>query len=138
MLSITKSFHFEAAHRISDYDGACQYLHGHSYKLEVTISGKEMVKGDMLMDFKILKSLVNKIAIEPWDHALILKDNEINHSEFDHLNGKTYWMETEPTAERMVLHLSEQLAGLLPQGFSVRRVKLYETDSCFAEYENIH
>jgi len=134
MLSITKIFHFESAHRISDYEGTCQHLHGHSYKLEVSISGKQIGKGDMLMDFKILKSLVNSLVIEPWDHALILKDNGANRSDFDHMKDKIYWMQSEPTAERMVLWIVEKLSSNLPDELVLSRLKLYETDSSYAEW----
>lgn len=136
MLSITKIFHFESAHRISDYEGACQHLHGHSYKLEVSISGKQISKGDMLMDFKFLKSLVNSLVIEPWDHALLLKDNRANRANFDQLNDKIYWLKTEPTAERMVLWIVNKLSSNLPDELILSRIKLYETESSYAEWED--
>jgi len=136
MLSITKIFHFESAHRISDYKGACQHLHGHSYKLEVSISGKQIGKGDMLMDFKFLKSIVNSLVIEPWDHALLLKDNRTNRAAFDQLKDKIYWMKNEPTAERMILWIADRLSSNLPDELILSRIKLYETDSSYAEWED--
>ncbi|HSI76631.1 MAG TPA: 6-carboxytetrahydropterin synthase [Lunatimonas sp.] len=54
MLSIIKNFTFEAAHRISDYDGLCSQIHGHGYVLHVTVAGNDL-KMDMLLDFKVLK-----------------------------------------------------------------------------------
>jgi 6-pyruvoyltetrahydropterin/6-carboxytetrahydropterin synthase len=137
MLTITKIFHFEAAHRITDYRGACRHLHGHSYKLEVSISVDEMGEGDMLMDFKDLKELVNESVIRPWDHALLLKDNEGNHADFDQLVGKIYWMKTEPTAERMVLWIANKLAKGLPAPVQLTGLKLYETAGSLAEWNNI-
>jgi len=137
MLTITKIFHFEAAHRITDYRGACRHLHGHSYKLEVSISVDEMGEGDMLMDFKDLKDLVNESVIRPLDHALLLKDNEGNHADFDQLVGKIYWMKTEPTAERMVIWIANNLAKGLPAPVQLTGLKLYETAGSLAEWNNI-
>ncbi|HSJ67192.1 MAG TPA: 6-carboxytetrahydropterin synthase QueD [Anditalea sp.] len=137
MLSITKIFHFESAHRISDYDGACQQLHGHSYKLEVSISGNEIGRGDMLLDFKFLKSLVNSLVIETWDHALLLKDNGANRKDFSGLTDKICWMKTEPTAERMVLWIADKLSSNLPNELILSRLKLYETESSYAEWEDL-
>lgn len=136
MLSITKTFHFEAAHRITDYDGACRLLHGHSYKLEVSISGNLIGDSDMLLDFKDLKSLVTSLVMDPWDHALLLKNNVVNHSDFDHLNDKIYWMEEEPTAERMVLWIAEKLSNSLSEDLTLSKLKLYETENSYAEWHN--
>jgi len=64
MIRITKEFKFEMAHALHGYDGLCKNIHGHSYKLWVTIRGKTLheakhKKDGMLLDFDVLKSIVN-------------------------------------------------------------------------------
>jgi len=65
-----------------------------------------------------------------------LNDNRINDFGSGKLNGKNLWMLSKPTAERMVLYISGQLSAALPKGFSIKRIRLFETDSWYAEYEN--
>ena len=105
MITLTKKFEFEAAHRISNYEGPCREIHGHTYKLEVTISGPINPKTDMILDFKILKNLVKISVIEQFDHALLLKDNEENRKLFEHYSGKITWMKAEPTAEPVAVEV---------------------------------
>lgn len=74
---VTKIFTFEMAHALLNYDGDCKNIHGHSYKLHVTILGKplqnkEHPKNGMVMDFKALKTIVKAKIINPFDHALVL------------------------------------------------------------------
>jgi len=109
-LSVTKSFRFEAAHYLPDYDGKCALLHGHSYKLEVTLSGPLCDNG-MVIDFGDISRLVAPI-IEEHDH--------------NYLNRLYY----NPTAENMVISIG---AALRKQNGLVTRVRLWETETCYAE-----
>ena len=76
-IRLTKIFNFEAAHALMNYDGPCKNIHGHSYKLEVTIIGRPVKdesspKDGMVMDFGDLKEIIKKSIIEQFDHSLIL------------------------------------------------------------------
>ncbi|MBS9524472.1 6-carboxytetrahydropterin synthase QueD [Litoribacter ruber] len=134
MLSITKIFEFEAAHRISNYNGACKFIHGHTYKLHVTLTGNMIEGEDMVMDFKKLKNIVRNYILEPMDHALILKDTEENRDNYQNTDGKIFWMNTEPTAERMILWMADILIDKLPDRVRLQNLKLYETSTSFAEW----
>lgn len=136
MLSITKIFGFEAAHTISSHNGLCKNIHGHSYQLHITITGEISQDNDMLIDFKDLKTMVNKQVIEPLDHALILKVNEQNKAAFDHSTHKIYWLPYEPTAERLVMLIKEKLMQSLPDHLDIVQIKLYETNTSFATWNN--
>lgn len=115
-LSVTKGFHFEASHSLPDYDGACQRLHGHSYKMQVTVSGCVDNNTGMIVDFNILKSVVNKEVVDKYDHQ--------------HLND----FFPNPTAENMVWHIFKQLDRVFNKmGLTLDSVKLWETASSFAE-----
>lgn len=136
MITLTKKFEFEAAHRISNYEGPCREIHGHTYKLEVTISGPINPKNDMILDFKILKNLVKISVIEQFDHALLLKDNEENRKLFEHYSGKITWMKAEPTAERMLQGMADALQQLIPPHVHLNSLLLYETSDSFACWKN--
>lgn len=132
MLSITKIFHFEAGHALSDHKGLCRNIHGHSYKLHITITGKKNMH-DVLMDFKTLKKLVWDTVLKDLDHALLLKKNDINTFAAHNMVSKIFWMEEEPTAESMVGFIGASIKKVLPANISLTSVRLYETESCYAE-----
>lgn len=121
MITVTKIFMFEACHHLPHYDGDCHNLHGHSYKLEVTISGRIEAdtfnpKCGMIMDFKDLKKLVNRVAVDKYDHSY-LNDFFPN-----------------PTAEIMVGKIARDLMKELPEGTFLMSCKLWETTTSYAEF----
>lgn len=136
MITLTKKFEFEAAHRLSNYQGACKEIHGHTYKLAVTISGQIDEESDMILDFKVLKNHVKKAILDHVDHALILKDAKENRQIFQNYTGNIFWMTTEPTAERMLLWMVVQLTTILPPYIRLESLQLYETSSSFASWKN--
>ncbi|MDE7091463.1 MAG: 6-carboxytetrahydropterin synthase, partial [Bacteroidales bacterium] len=73
---MTKIFRFEMAHALPDYNGPCAHLHGHSYRLEVTLStgAAEIPTEGMVMDFSQLKRMVEETIIAQVDHALVLDE----------------------------------------------------------------
>ena len=80
-IRLTKEFNFEAAHSLEGYDGACREIHGHSYRLFVTIKGEPSCdsydpKQGMVMDFGLLKSIVNEQIVSRLDHAFIMRRTE--------------------------------------------------------------
>ena len=133
MLSITKIFTFEAAHRISDYQGACCHLHGHSYVLHVTVSGNDLEK-DMLLDFIVLKKIVQEEIINVWDHSLILKESDKNRLDFAEIEQKVFWMTHEPTAERILLWMKDKIIPQLPSQVKLESLVLHETATCYATW----
>lgn len=120
MLSITAKFSFEAAHHLPYYKGKCNNLHGHSYTLDVTVSGSPISntnneKCGMIMDFKDLKTLVSGII-----------------SKYDHSNLNDFF--ENPTAEKMVMDIGEEILDKLPHKVFLYSVKLWETPTNYAEY----
>lgn len=79
MIRITKKFDFEAGHALFGYDGKCKNLHGHSYKLYVTVIGEPInnphnVKNGMVIDFGDLKRIVQEQIIDAFDHAMVFNE----------------------------------------------------------------
>jgi 6-pyruvoyltetrahydropterin/6-carboxytetrahydropterin synthase len=117
MITVTKIFEFEAAHHLPGYDGDCKRLHGHSYKLEVTVSGEVNEKTGMVMDFKLLKEIVQERVINQFDHQLLN----------DHIKN--------PTAENIVNFIVKELDEAMCAFFlCVDRVRLWETSNSYCEW----
>jgi len=122
MVSICRRFEFHAAHHLPFHQGKCKNIHGHSYFLEVEVSGDIQKKGPasgMVTDFGILKEIVNTHVVELLDHQDLNK----------------IWM--TPTAEAMVQDIAVWLEPPLEKfNLSIERVRLYETSNSYAEWRN--
>ena len=120
-ITITRHFSFDAAHYLPGHDGKCQNLHGHTYKLEVTVGRESLIEGGssdgMVMDFGTLKPIINKLIVDPLDHQCL---NEL--------------LPYRPTAENMVNHFFDVLEPVL-EGFGTQlvRLRLWETPDSYAE-----
>ena len=139
MIRITKEFKFEMAHALHGYDGLCKNIHGHSYKLWVTIKGEvlkeKMHKKDgMLLDFDILKSIVKPEIVDKYDHSLVLNGNT-SHADID-LSAfeKVFLLPYQPTSENLVTDFALKIKKRLPQGIELYKVVLSETATSFAEW----
>lgn len=123
---ITKRFTFEACHHLPNYNGKCANVHGHSYKLEVTVSaeknftmGHSSPYNNMVIDFSTLKGIVNAEVVNKYDHQ------DLN--EFFAM----------PTAESMVVEMFEDIRSKLNDMFDFVRleeVKLWETEDSYASF----
>lgn len=139
MIRLTKEFKFEMAHALFDYDGLCANLHGHSYKLAVTVRGavqKEVSgpKNGMVLDFSVLKKIVKPLIVDKYDHSLVLNSNsphaKIDLSFFD----RVYYLPYQPTSENLVTDFAKQILAKLPKGIELYKVVLSETATSFAEW----
>ncbi|MCM1151219.1 MAG: 6-carboxytetrahydropterin synthase [Alistipes sp.] len=141
-IRLTKEFSFEAAHALSGYDGPCREIHGHSYRLFVTVRGcPSEAEGDpkcgMVMDFGVLKRIVGEEIVARLDHALVLRaapDNRVLREtlarQFDNLVEVDY----QPTCENMLDDFARRIAARLPQGVELWSLRLHETATSFAEW----
>ncbi|MDR1847985.1 MAG: 6-carboxytetrahydropterin synthase [Bacteroidales bacterium] len=134
-LRITKEFAFEASHALTDYDGLCRNIHGHSYKLFITLRGtpnedRKSPKYGMVMDFADLKKLVQKYILDDFDHALVLQ----NDSPYAQLTTKIISVPYQPTCENLLLDFVSRIADRLPEGVDLVEVCLYETASSCARW----
>ncbi len=139
-IRLTKEFSFEMAHMLEGYDGPCKNIHGHSYRLFVTVIGKpnpnpSNPKFGMVMDFGQLKSIVNRVVVDRFDHVLVVKsDNKILHKNIDNVLGKVELVNYQPTCENMLIQLVDLISAELPPEVSLHHLKLYETATSFAEW----
>lgn len=141
-IRITKMFTFETGHALYGYDGKCRNVHGHSYKLSVTVIGapiadKNHVKYGMVIDFTDLKRIVKDEIVDVFDHATVFNKNT-PHVELAHELGsrghKVLLVDYQPTSEMMVIDFADKIAKQLPQDIKLFCLKLQETESSYAEW----
>lgn len=114
-VSVTKIITFDSAHNLIDYNGPCRNLHGHTYKLEVTIKG-EIREDGMVIDFNILKEILNKNIIETLDHRYL---NEV--------------MSENPTCENTIVWIWNKLENEMKKlKVELDKIVLWETPNSFA------
>ncbi|MFO8235107.1 MAG: 6-carboxytetrahydropterin synthase [Bacteroidales bacterium] len=141
-IRVTKEFNFEIAHALWNYNGDCRNLHGHSYRLFVTVIGtpvddKKNPKNGMVIDFGDLKKIVNEGIVEPLDHTVILNARtfeDIKLEKFEQLFDKRYIVDFQPTCENLVADFAEKIKKRLPEDIKLFSLKLHETASSFAEW----
>lgn len=141
-IRITKKFTFEAGHALYGYDGKCKNVHGHSYKLFVTVIGspitdKNHVKFGMVIDFGDLKKIVSEEIISVYDHATVLNKNT-PHAELAEVlkeqGHNIILVDFQPTSEMLVINFAEKIQKRLPHNIQLHSLKLQETESSYAEW----
>lgn len=140
-IRLTRLFTFEAAHALQHYTGACRNIHGHSYKLQVTIIGTPIVSethpnDGMVLDFKELKQLVQETILDPLDHALLLRQDSSPElvEALRHLDHKLVLTPYQPTCENMLIDFKQRLKHKFPPYIELHSMKLWETEKSFAEW----
>jgi len=141
ILRLTRVFHFDMAHTLLNYQGKCKNIHGHTYKLEVTVKGTPCnedtsPKKGMLIDFSDFKKLIQDEIICVWDHALMIhKESDPNLLQALKNNyEKLIIVSFQPTTENMICELSTLICKLLPPHLELFSLRLYETEKSYAEW----
>jgi len=138
-LRITKEFRFEGAHALLDYDGKCRHIHGHSYRLMITVEGVPSLReGDpkigMIMDFGDLKDIVETHIVKHFDHALLLRRNAPLAEEISGAYQNVLLLDFQPTCEQLTLHFADILKKIITIPNSLYSVRLYETSTSWCEW----
>lgn len=141
-IRITKQFNFETGHALYGYDGKCRNVHGHSYKLSVTVIGSPItdttnVKLGMVIDFGDLKKIVKEEIVDQFDHATVFNKNTPHVELAKELTDRGHNVilaNYQPTSENMVIDFAAKIKARLPENIKLHSLKLQETDSSFAEW----
>lgn len=135
-MRVSKKFKWEAAHRIPWYNGKCQHLHGHSYKMEVEFEGETDANG-FVIDFHELKRMIQPL-VEELDHTTIIseKDTELKQV-FDDKKWKYFLLPFDSTAENLCKYISSEItrlhsATLKQHNITAVAVKIFETETSCA------
>jgi 6-pyruvoyltetrahydropterin/6-carboxytetrahydropterin synthase len=141
VIRITKEFHFEMAHALWNYNGLCKNIHGHSYKLYVTIIGVPLndtndPNNGMLVDFSVLKALVKTNVLSYYDHSLILFKNSPPEllKNVSQMFEKFHIVDFQPTCENLVLDITNKILEKLPGDLKLHSIRLNETATAYAEW----
>jgi 6-pyruvoyltetrahydropterin/6-carboxytetrahydropterin synthase len=140
-IRVTREFSFEMAHVLRNYDGPCRNVHGHSYRLFVTISGTPVSDNDnpkngMVIDFTELKNIVLKKIVNQFDHSVIVS-KDFDREKMEMMSktfGNTVIVEYQPTCENLIADFAARLKNEMPQGIHLHSLKLYETAKSYAEW----
>lgn len=142
IIKITKQFSFEMAHALRNYDGLCRNIHGHSYKMDITLAGQPLhdessPKNGMVMDFGDLKRLVNEEIISLLDHALVLnaKTDAKLVEALKQNYEKIVIVDFQPTTENLLSFIADKLKAKLSERVKLTRIRLRETDTSYADWE---
>ena len=120
MYRLTIHTHFAAAHNLRHYQGDCENLHGHNWKIEVTVAARELDQAGLGVDFKILKRQTKEI-LELLDHK--------------YLNELQPFRELSPSSENIARFLFEQLGPRLNStNITVEKITVWESDYACASY----
>lgn len=141
-IRITKMFSFETGHALYGYDGKCRNVHGHSYKLSVTVIGQPIgdnknVKFGMVIDFGDLKKIVKEEIVDVFDHATVFNKNTPHVELAKELSDRGHsvlLVDYQPTSEMMVIDFAAKIKARLPENIKLHSLKLQETDTSFAEW----
>lgn len=141
VVRVTKEFSFEMAHALEGHDGACRRIHGHSYRLWVTVKGEPsespLPKRGMVVDFGDLKRIVKEEIISGYDHALVVRRTDGDAGVIDAMAahyGNVIETDWQPTSENLVVHFVEAIRRKLPAGVELCSVRLSETATSWAEW----
>jgi len=129
------------AHVLGNYDGPCRNVHGHSYRLFVTLSGvpvndADNPKNGMVIDFTELKNIVLEKIVNLFDHSVVIS-RDFNKEKKEMLEktfGNTVIVDYQPTCENLVADFASRLINEMPEGISLHSLKLYETAKSYAEW----
>jgi 6-pyruvoyltetrahydropterin/6-carboxytetrahydropterin synthase len=111
---------FAAAHQLREYEGKCENLHGHNWKVEVYVTGNKLEKNGLLIDFKLIKDATKKVL------------NELDHGFLNELDA---FKAINPSSENIARHIFTALSREVnTERIKVSRVTTWESDSACASY----
>ncbi|MFT5626987.1 MAG: 6-pyruvoyltetrahydropterin/6-carboxytetrahydropterin synthase [Dokdonia sp.] len=141
-IRITKQFSFETGHALYGYDGKCKNVHGHSYRLDVTVIGQPIsestnVKFGMVIDFTDLKKIVKEEIVDVFDHATVFNKNTPHVElarELQKRDHNVLLVDYQPTSEMMVIDFADKIQKRLPNNITLHSLKLQETATSYAQW----
>ncbi|MCL6119699.1 MAG: 6-carboxytetrahydropterin synthase QueD [Deltaproteobacteria bacterium] len=123
-LKITSGF--SSAHALRGYQGKCENIHGHNWKVEAVVSASKLNEIGIAIDFKLLKNYLNEV-LETLDHKFI--------------NETPFFLNANPSAENLAMYIynefEKKIKSTQHNGIAVKSVNVYETDTSMASYYKI-
>lgn len=137
MMTITRSLHFDAAHRVVDHESKCKYLHGHRYVVEASFTASALDTLGRIIDFGVIKSRLGDWIDTHWDHTTILweKDDALGQGIGTLTGQKVFYLPNNPTVENLASYLLETVCSTLFSDTEVTctHIRMYETPNCYVD-----
>jgi 6-pyruvoyltetrahydropterin/6-carboxytetrahydropterin synthase len=138
--SITRRLEFDAGHRVWGHEGKCNHIHGHRYVAEITVETRRLDDLGRVVDFGEVKRRVGEWVDANWDHNLLLNsaDPYVEAGLHTYAESRQPFVFTNenPTAEVIAEYLFSVTESILAE-FTVKRVRVYETPNCWADYPSL-
>ena len=131
MYRVVKELSFCYGHRLLDYQGKCAHPHGHNGRVEIEFGTEKLDHRGMVIDFVDIKTEVKRFLDEELDHKMLLRRDDPLTRVLQDLKEPVFVMEQNPTAENIARVIFDYAQA---RGLPVLSVKLWETDSSYAEY----
>jgi len=136
MYTLSTESHFDAAHRLSNYDGKCKRLHGHRWVVKIGIKGNHLNDWGAVIDFGDIKKLLNE-TLDKFDHRTILDKNDQENLDLNLPEEGVVWLDGNPTAENISRYIFYMLSpAVLKLGTILKYVRVAESPTSYAEYRN--
>ena len=138
IITVTRRFSFDAAHRLPQHEGKCRNLHGHRYEVDLSVEGVPGENSGMVIDFSHLTSSVGRMINDVLDHACILQRSDPLAQVLAAfvVPMRIVLMEGPPTAENMAVLLAESAVKILQaEPVRVVKVRVWETPKSFADWD---
>ena len=140
-IRVTKVFTFDMAHALHGYDGLCKNIHGHTYRLSVTLIGRTIqeeghAKQGMVIDFSDFKKIVKEKVVDVFDHTLVLNANSL-HAKIQGLADnfeRLILTDYQPSCENLLIDILSRINANLPSNVELCNVRLEETPTSYAEW----
>jgi 6-pyruvoyltetrahydropterin/6-carboxytetrahydropterin synthase len=131
MFRVSREIDFCYGHRLLDYRGKCQHLHGHNGRVVITLETSGLDDRGMVLDFSDIKRVISAWIDENLDHRMILRRDDPAVPALEKLGEPVYVINANPTAENIAKLIADYA---LSQGYPVVEVRLWETPRCYATY----
>ncbi|HEY3491026.1 MAG TPA: 6-carboxytetrahydropterin synthase QueD [Candidatus Deferrimicrobiaceae bacterium] len=122
LYTLTVKSDFAAAHRLREYDGNCERLHGHNWLVEVSVTTGTLDARGMAVDFRVIKTALNEV-LGQLDHA--------------YLNDVSPFSEINPSSENISRFIYDEVTGRMPPTVRVSSVVVWESTDARAEYSRV-
>lgn len=136
-MDITKIIEWDMGHRIPNHKSKCRHLHGHRYRLEITVTGPIVQEAGsdqgMVMDFGDIKTIAMETIHDPFDHKCLISDEDPEAVFFRDITGVIF-VPFIPTAENLILYFADILIPAFnDRGFTLSSLRLFETPNSWAD-----
>ena len=144
-MKVTKEFHFDAGHRLSNYTGKCRRFHGHTYHIHITVESDILDSVGMVMDFGQLTKIFDEEIDSKFDHRMMLLEgdpiNEAVRKALPKSDDSICWLPYNPTAENMARDIFDIVSKKLKEismTVTLSKVIVYETPTSYAEVSYVN